>query len=178
MSLKLLIQKMVEDKIKFVLQVGKVKAFDPATMTCTVDLTTGPDILNVRVKASITDDAKGILIRPKVDSIVVVGLLDNNDASAVILAYTEIDTLKWVTEDKIIFQSDSFGGLVIAEKVYDQIKEVKDDLNKLKQAFATWVPAPTDGGAALKAALASYASSTLTVKAQTYYESTRTYHGE
>jgi hypothetical protein len=36
------------------------------------------------------------------------------------------------------------------------VDEIQGDIGTLKQAFTTWVPAPTDGGAALKAATATW----------------------
>lgn len=41
------------------------------------------------------------------------------------------------------------------------INELKDDVNQLKNLIASWTPVPNDGGAALKAVLATWSGSAL-----------------
>lgn len=46
--------------------------------------------------------------------------------------------------------------MVRYSQIEASVNELKDDLNDLKQVFQTWIPAPNDGGAALKGAAAAW----------------------
>lgn len=43
----------------------------------------------------------------------------------------------------------------------ERLNKIEQDLNKIKQAFTSWVPKPQDGGSALKTAASSWAGSKL-----------------
>jgi len=45
--------------------------------------------------------------------------------------------------------------------VADSVNELKNSVNDLKNVFTSWTPVPNDGGAALKAAVTSWASTPL-----------------
>ena len=88
----------------------------------------------------------------KIDSIVYIVMLDEN--IGFVAQYTELTD--------IVLVSDEYGGLTIADFVTKELNDLRSDLNTLKTAFSSWIPAPNDGGAALKTASASWAGQTLT----------------
>ena len=66
-----------------------------------------------------------------------------------------------LTADSIELNGGDNGGLVKIEALTDKINNIEKDINKLKQAFTTWVPVPQDGGASLKGGVASWAAQQL-----------------
>lgn len=60
----------------------------------------------------------------------------------------------------ILFGGDS-DNLIRYKQTADSINELKNDINDLKNLLASWTPVQNDGGAALKAVLASYYASPL-----------------
>ena len=65
-------------------------------------------------------------------------------------------TFIWVKKDGSIEIGGDADFAVGFDQTKKSIDELKDDINNLKNIFSAWVPVPTDGGAALKAALAPY----------------------
>jgi hypothetical protein len=61
-----------------------------------------------------------------------------------------------------VFNGGSQGNMVLIQKAVDKLNIIEQDINKLKTSFSTWVVVPSDGGAALKAAAASWSGSKLT----------------
>lgn len=119
-------------------------------------------ICGVRLKATDADD--GLVMVPKVGSVVIVAMMSEVDGC--VAMWSEIESVKLIigdskvemTGDKVVFNGGENKGLVIAEKVAAKIEALEKDINSLKQATTTWVPAPMDGGAALKGAIASWAA--------------------
>lgn len=141
--------------------IGKVESVNGRT--CTVNpVDGGAAIENVRLNAY-TDGDKGIVITPKAGSFVIVGMI--NPVDAMVLMCYEIDSIEEVigstsfkmTDGETIFNDGSNGGLIIVNDLVSKINDIENDINSLKQAFFTWVPAPQDGGAALKTAAGSWA---------------------
>ena len=176
MSIKTAILAIVKSELKSTLLTGKVVSVDESNMTCEIDLIDAPNIYDVRIRAVIDEVAKGLLILPKIGSVVVIALIDNKITSSTIVKYSEVESIKWICDD-IQLNGDSNGGLVISEKVAEQDNVLKQELNDLKQIFTTWVPTVYDGGAALKASLSTWLSP-VTNKSKDYYESKKVTHGE
>lgn len=65
----------------------------------------------------------------------------------------------WLKKDGTIHFGGDADNLIRYAQTAASINELKNDINDLKNIFAGWVPAAGDGGAALKAALASYFAS-------------------
>lgn len=78
-----------------------------------------------------------------------------------------------ITFDNIEFNGGSLKGLVKLDSIVSKLNTVENDLNTIKTAFTTWVPVSMDGGAALKTATTSWASSTLTPTVATDLENTK-----
>lgn len=114
----------------------------------------------------------GYLLYPKVGSYVLVGLLAGYSAGLVLLT-DEVEELQitlgdcslQMTEQEIVLNGGKLGGIVKVEGLTSRLNAIEDDINKLKRQCSFWVPAPSDGGAALKASLLSWASKPL-VKTQ------------
>jgi hypothetical protein len=128
-----------------------VKSVDKAARTCVVYAITGKtqsEIPDVRLMAAVDD---GVLIIPAVDSNVTI--IVTAQADAYVTQYSEVE--------EIIFRGGDLGGLVKLLDAVDRFNKIEDDLNSIKQAFTTWTPTPNDGGAALKAAAATWSAQQL-----------------
>lgn len=138
------------------------KASNVEARTCTVSpVDGGADLEKVRLNAY-SDGDQGLIIKPKDGTYVIVGMISEVDA-LVLMCY-EIDSVEAVlgdtnfkiTKGEILFNGGSNGGLIKIADLVSKINDVENDINSLKQAFFTWVPAPQDGGAGLKAAAGSW----------------------
>lgn len=144
---------LIDKRIPVQLQQGKVESVDTNDNTCTVDPGDGrAKLAGVKLQA-VEGNAMGLLLIPKVGSYVLYGKVDN--------LLTDNAVLKTYELEAIYLRGDSFKGLVKVDELVQELDGIKDDLNELKQAFASWTVAPSDGGAALKLATATWYGQTL-----------------
>jgi hypothetical protein len=73
----------------------------------------------------------------------------------------------------IEFNDGTLGGMCKRDGVKAQLNNLENDVNNLKSAFNAWVVVPNDGGAALKAASASWAGASLTTTVNSDIENTK-----
>lgn len=95
----------------------------------------GASFFDVRLKSILDDSENGLILTPKKGSLVLVGLIENNEASAFIVQYSDIEELTFKNVNGMSFEvlkgvlklnGDSEGGLV-------QIKELKENIDSIKQ---------------------------------------------
>lgn len=134
-----------------VLYQGEVESVEGKTCTIHID---GLSIPDVRLRATTKEEDEELLITPAVGSMVIVGDLVGDLSQLVILAIDRAET--------ITMHGGKLGGLVIAGNLTERLNAIERDLNALKQACSSWVPIKQDGGAALKASIASWAGQRLT----------------
>jgi len=127
------------------------------------------EMLEVRLTAE--GSAENFILFPKVDSIVgIMPFSDLETTDYMVVMFSELDTIH--------LRGDQYGGLTKIEDLVTKLNNLESDLNNLKTAIGTtWVPVPNDGGAALKAAAASWAAATLTPTTQSEIENTNVLHG-
>lgn len=100
--------------------------------------------------------------KPVVGATCLVGILEGNDTDAFMLFASEVERIEIKSTQLIEFNAGTLGGLVKVNDLVTKLNTLEQDLNNLKSAFSGWTPVPQDGGAALKAALASYMAATIT----------------
>jgi hypothetical protein len=175
-QLKEAVQRMVASMIKPATVYGIVKSFDEETWSVTIELNRGGEIDEVTVLSTIEVGDTGLFIEPKTNSIVLCGLVEGLIENLTILKFSDIVRMQLMASDIIEIQGDSEGGLVKSSKVHSEIKECKDSINDLKQILTAWTPVAQDGGAALKAQVASWAQP-LVVAQKSDYENDKVKHG-
>jgi hypothetical protein len=86
------------------------------------------------------------------------------------------DTSARLTAEGITLNGGNFGGVVKVGQLIERINAIENDINNLKTVFSTWVAVPQDGGAALSAASAAWASSMLTPTLRSDVENEKVKH--
>ena len=137
---------------------AEVKSVEGETCTVLVGELEVPDVL--LTPADEGADGK-LVITPKVGSQVTVADLSGGELRQLaVVHWGEVEKIS-LTADSIELNGGDNGGLVKIEALTDKINNIEKDINKLKQAFTTWVPVPQDGGASLKSGVASWAAQQL-----------------
>lgn len=137
------------DKVRmFDAEVNSVSMTD---RTCEVTMIGGKsaNTLTVRLMASADD---GLLMKPTIGSTIVVMMSE----------YTAPFVAKYSGIDSITMLGGDLKGLVKLDNVVTQLNNLENDITNLKNAFTSWAVTPSDGGAALKLASASWAGSPIT----------------
>lgn len=128
----------------------------------TIDVVDSYDVeyYNVRLRASIDGSKSGLIIIPKVDSTVLVGLIGNSDSALYMVMASDVAEIK-INCDNIKINDGENGPVLISQEIINDLNEVKQDINALKDVFSNWVTTPNDGGAALKSLATSWANEQL-----------------
>lgn len=121
----------------------------------------------VRKRAAIGESDKGILITPAVGSSVIVSRIGESDELFVEM-FSEVDTIQ--------YNGGKNEGLVKVVELTAKLNSLENDLNNLKTVFTSWVIAPSDGGAALKTAAATWAGQKLTKTNKTEIQNEKITH--
>ena len=125
----------------------------------------GANLLGVKLLAQ---DQTGFLIVPKLDSTVMVSF--ENEATGYVSMFSEVEEIQ--------LNGENYEGLVRVADLTNKLNNLESDLNDLKQAFASWVVVPTDGGAALKAITSTWYGAPLSPTMQGEIENTTVKHGD
>ena len=153
--MKTIINQYIDAKLRrehFYSDLAIVKSVDDTTRKATIEIVNSELEITARTQAQINLTG-GLYIKPSVDSYVIVNWV--NKLLCFISCYSEIDS--------ITYQNGENLGIPKTPETVAQLNKLEQDINDLKQIFSTtWIPVPTDGGAALKAAAATWAGSVLT----------------
>ncbi len=160
--------------------IGTVTAVDKEARAVDVQpLNEDAPLLGMNLQAN-QGSTVGVVQIPRVGSYVMVGyvadgavgmvvLCDDIEEAEVVIKDAETASIV-VTEDGIVMNGGSLGGLVKVEDITTRLNLIEKDINKLKQALTSWTPVPQDGGAALKGGVASWAGQQLTESQRGDYE--------
>lgn len=77
---------------------------------------------------------------------------------------------------EVLFNEGKNGGLINITDLVKKMNALEDDLNSLKNLFKTWVPAPSDGGTALKTLVSTWFSKTLSKTTKSSIEDVKVKH--
>lgn len=148
-------------------QLCTVVSVDESAMTCEVEpIDEGPNYIDVLLMAK--SSTTGIYIKPSIGSLVMISPQD--EVTYFVSMYSDIDEV-WI-------RGTANGGVVKVSNLITKVNKIESDLNTLKTVFSTgWVVVAEDGGAALKAAAATWAAQTITPTTANDIQSTTVKHG-
>ncbi len=126
---------------------------------------------DVRLNSIIIDKPTGLVLIPKVGSLVLLGKLGLSN-ERYIAQYSQVDKLIYKGEKVQLMIDDQNGEIIFNEnrlssficdsnKLQERLNTIEKDVNAAKEVFSNWVPAPKDGGGALKGAITSWAGQSL-----------------
>ncbi|MDB9476796.1 MULTISPECIES: hypothetical protein [Nostocales] len=169
MNIRDQIRQLIRAEIVPELYSGTVKSVDTASLTCHVIPVDGSaEMPDVKIRG-VNDGADlGVYIIPKIGANVVVAKLLGDYNNTVLLMCDSFESahikqpngieLKIDATGNLELNGGQFGGLVKINQLVARLNTIEQSINQLKNAFTTWVPAPGDGGAALKIAITPYLS--------------------
>lgn len=194
-ELRELIEELVTKQIPMSIKVGVVISVDTINDTCEIEPMDGPNHPAAKLRA--VEDSNfdsRVVIYPKVGSKVVYLFVNNDPNNVIVVSVSDFESiiiqnspssfkLNIAADGKVVIDSPEIkfnngpnGGLVKSEPVSDSFNDVINVINVLKDIFTSWTPVPNDGGAALKALAAAWASSMMSNVAQTAYENSDIQH--
>lgn len=156
-----------------------VKSIDEDACTVDVETVEGMEIYEVKLRA-VKTEKYGIVVFPKKDTTIQICRI-GNDNDFLMLHADEVEKIFWkiedmtleMTKDGFIFNGGDKLGMVIMQDAVKRFNKIEDDINSLKTAISAWTPTPNDGGAALKAAVASWVAQQLVKTIDSDIENTK-----
>jgi hypothetical protein len=141
---------------------GEVIEVNKTTQTCTIQPTDdGAIIYNCRLKAIEDEEKEGIIIFPRIGSIVIVAVLKPTNDS-VVFSISSFDSCQIAIKDvlkieiestgDITFNGGEYGGIIKLPALKIEVEKVNTFLTTIKNVFTTWVPTMPDS-VALKTAM-------------------------
>ena len=160
-------------------ELATVVSVDKTNNTCEVSLD-GDELGQVRLQSITETGLKGCRLYPAVGSKVVIEEL-NSGGDWMVILMSEIEEVMYevnnmsmkISDSGILFNGGSLGGMVKLAGAVDRWNKIEQDLNSLKTVFTSWITVPNDGGAALKAAAATWAGKQLAATANSDVENTK-----
>jgi hypothetical protein len=149
---------------------------DPDNPSFTADVQVGESTFNnVPLKVLVGSQASVIEI-PAVGSNVLMTFRDGNIQRYQMLFIDQVDRLLITCQSKVQFNQGQLGGIVKVIPLTTALNAGQNDTNDLKTLIAGWTPVPNDGGASLKAILATWYNDQLTVTEQSTIEDSTILH--
>jgi hypothetical protein len=122
--------------------IGQVKSVDETALTCLVLLLPdeGLELPGVRLVPAIGEDALSLVVFPEVDSMVLVGVINNNLLSSYVISCQ--------TAAKIVMMGGDLGGMVKVDELRSQLAKLTLRVDKCvefikKAQTASLHPSPT-----------------------------------
>lgn len=141
---------------------GKVVAVATDKLSCDVLLDLDrSETLDVRLRSVLGGALSALVLVPTVGARVLVGIVNGNTNDCYLIQTNELEEAHLVvgssklvvTDAGVVLNDGQNGELLVASKLLAELQKVSAFLNTLKTAFETAVPAPGDGGAAIKTAV-------------------------
>lgn len=166
-KVKTLLEKLARKQVAIITIAATVTAVNMDELTCDVEpLDGGAEYFGVRLRGVIDASEGGLVVIPKVDSTVLISLINNNDQSAYVSGISEAE--------EIWFKGNDYGGLVKVGELNADMEKIKAFMQAVQNAFETWITVPNDGGAALKALSSAFTSLS---QPEINYENEKVKHG-
>lgn len=158
-----LIEKIASNAVKIKFLVAKVDQVDESNFTVDATPINGEsETFDIKIRVVIDAQEEGIISIPSIGSRILVGMADQ--VNGYLLQCEKIDRLIWKisgfrmeidNEGNMTFNEGENDGIVKLPELKNQVDKLNNFLTAIKNTFNSWVPVPSDGGAALKSAMVS-----------------------
>lgn len=155
--------------------IGKVESVGDET--CSVKIADRLVINDVRLNASADGNADNILIKPKVDSMVLMADLSGGELrSLVVISFSALESMTVKFEGEVVINGGENEGLVKVVELTEKLNAIEQKIIDLQTVFSSWTPVVYDGGAVLKGLVTSWASPTFGKTVQSDIENDKIKH--
>ncbi|HLP51239.1 MAG TPA: hypothetical protein VK154_10175 [Chitinophagales bacterium] len=136
---------------------ARVKQVDWDKRLCKCEDEDGVEFFDVRLRAVADEEKKGFCLKPKVDSYVLLGPVNNFSSSRFVAMYTEIDALEIIADDEVLiadvkegkftFNKGQNDGMVKVGPLKDKLNNLENKVNDILVALkGVTIPIPVGGG--------------------------------
>lgn len=136
-AINTIVDKRLNNVLSIAAQVATVTSVDKDKCKCDVKLSNGVEIKEVNLRAVLDDNKKGFVVFPKVNSMVLIGTIENNENNAFVLMCSEITDV--TIDAKIIINDGNNKGMVKLPELIQQVNKLENKVNEI----LTWTTTHT-----------------------------------
>ncbi|MDE5424029.1 hypothetical protein L3073_17575 [Ancylomarina sp. DW003] len=134
--------------------IGQVESVDIETQTCTVIREDAPKLFGVRLNATIAEYTDRLILKPKKDSMVLLGIIENDVNEAYLLACSELEEISLnienqsllINKEGFVFNEGELGGLIKIEELRTQLDKLTARVNAIFDGFSKLILDPPQKG--------------------------------
>ena len=149
-----------------------------------VEIPEAPEVYDVRLKPALDDSANYFVQFPRKGSNVMIGIIENDPDSAYLISCNDLEKFLvkigemtfQMTEERFVINKGENDGLINIVPLVEKINDLENEIKVLKCALTQWLPAPMDGGSALKAAITDWAAQPIVLTKKEDLEDTKVVH--
>lgn len=152
----------VKNREKQTLIIGKVIKIDKTNNSIDVEIDGELVAYNVKLTAS-EDSNISIIIYPKINSYVIIGIIENNFSNAALIKYSDIESIAVFSDaitlasNSVVYNGGNNGGLIKIAELINSLNKIERDLTLLKANISSISTQTTPlTGTTLAAALSVY----------------------
>lgn len=128
-ALNTIVNNRLNSVLSIAAQVATVTSVDKDKCKCDVKLSNGIEIKEVNLRAVLDDNKKGFVIFPKVNSMVLIGTIENNENNAFVLMCSEITDV--TIDAKIVINDGNNKGMVKLPELIEQVNKLENKVNEI-----------------------------------------------
>lgn len=126
-ALNILIDRRLASLSATPVQLAKVLSVDKDKCTCKVELLSGIELFEVKLRSVADDDKTGFVVFPKVDSMVLVCTINNSENNAYLLAFSTITDI--TIDADILINGGENKGLVKLPELVQKLNNIEIKVN-------------------------------------------------
>lgn len=160
---------------------GVVSKVNVDERTVDVEIEEGVELFDIKLR-TVVGGKDGIVLLPKMGSMVAFAQVRGED-DFILVSSSELDKIiidvevaVEITSPTVLINNGDNGGVPIESKVVEELNALQKEVNDLKTILIAWVPVPSDGGAALKTAISSWAGAPMELTAPKALENEKVKH--
>lgn len=143
-AINTIIDKRLNNVLSIPVQLATVTSVDKDKCSCDVKLSNDVEIKDVNLRSVLDDNKKGFVVFPKVNSIVLIGTIENMENNGFILMCSEITDV--TIDAKIVINEGNNKGMVKLPELVQQVNKLENKVNEILSWTATHThPVPSLG---------------------------------
>lgn len=136
-AIQSIVDKRLNNVLSIPVQLATVTSVDKDKCSCEVQLSNNVKLEEVNLRAVLDNSKKGFVVFPKVNSMVLIGTIENMENNAFVLMCSEITDI--TIDAKVVFNGGLKKGLLMLEQTVGKLNNLENAFNELSAKYNTHI---------------------------------------